>query len=338
MGFHPGPVDGQMGRLTRSAANKWRAGNDTERAKLLPGLNSTTAMEWCRTIGLLKVNARYAWPATRSLKVYPAGREYREIRAYFKELDDAARKFFRTKHNVRIAGRYDIVLGWTKKQMLANYQQARKDRGLDYQHAIKLRHINCNGKIVSALAIPGYIFVCWPIDDQESADSFRFMKQKIAAILVHEIMHQIQYEYSRISVFSHVVDSRSKILGPLWMIEGTAVYFQNQFVYDDVKGVGPSLRLQTYRLRNENKDLRSLTAPKSVHDRIGYKISGFATGLLAMRYGDQALFDYWKNFAVNKRQNASFRATFDMGLNEFLRLFSTLSSDVDAAEKFVSGP
>ena len=125
-------------------------------------------------------------------------------------------------------------------------------------------------------------------------------------VIAHEYVHALQEQLS----------ARSS--SPAWMVEGMAVYFDQQFVQlreGRILSLLHTVRLSQDSLRSMEKYFRGAG--------IKYEVSALAVHRLALLAGEEALFNFYSSLSSSPSWQESFKEAFQMTVDEFYEDFSS---------------
>ncbi len=127
--------------------------------------------------------------------------------------------------------------------------------------------------------------------------------------VAHEYVHALQDELS------------GGALGPRWIVEGGAVHFE--YLYDHAVGWWP-IRESVATLENARGIRESLEDIES--NIVGTDVEKYALGHLATRYlitlaGEEALWDFYREYASTRSWKGAFEEAFGLSVQEFYQAF-----------------
>lgn len=325
LGYYDGPVNGTLGADLVPAANAWR------RERILPELTSSTAMTWCRRIGMLEPALKRHWPSEGPVQVYSPSIEGA---AALREGDAVARAFFKDTYGIELATPVAVVGSNQLDELDGLVAQALRAQGRGHRARPLPIDRFCREGQIGGAANRGYVVFCWPGADATAA--WRALTQAdLHAVMVHEYAHQVQYALAS-DAPARKADG-NWALRPHWFVEGMAELIEWQFVTGAQLVDGPELfDLQT-PARRSRATLVTLTPEGAVKDTQTYGVARFAVYLLVQRNGIDALFDYL--LALGRRENPedAFAATFELTPDAYAEVFEGLRRDYGAARRFGRG-
>lgn len=172
-----------------------------------------------------------------------------------------------------------------------------------------------NANRVTASADSHAIRVCFKSPVKINRDWMNFNKDRLSTVLAHEVMHTIQRQLSGSNYY--IVGKRA-VHGPKWLVEGTAVFAQNQF-----QNKGNWSKSELHKVfKNAQKSQRKLSEIVETDTHItyaDYELSHFATFLLTHKFGQDKVLEYWKNLKSGEGWEIVFKKTFGLNMNAFMR-------------------
>jgi hypothetical protein len=331
LGFDPGPHDCAWGQRTKAAALALRKSDARLQANpMLDNPRRVSAVSWCRVVGQLNPEVKKFRPSEASvvfLKDDDATvEEIVIIRAAVRE----AKKYFKFKHQIELAGRIDFVAGGDHEQIARNLIQLRRARGETTKNVRRFVRKKCEGtKRWYAAAYFNQVFSCWPDNVAHYKTWLEKNKRLLSGIMVHELAHSIQTELTLAKTILRLRKDGRWIDGPGWMVEGSAMMFELDYLYPEFKGRWmPSFQTLMAPARMSSLKLRKTGYVVTDEE---YDVSRFAAYLLAKRYGLKSFNDYWREIGQGKDWNAAFQATYGMSIREFEAIFEELRHDLKAA-------
>jgi len=228
--------------------------------------------------------------------------------AALREMHAEAAAFFQSEYDLTIPEGFAIVAATGADALTAQFHAA----GIQTLFFVGDR--TCPPSRVGGVANRAMVALCWP----EAPVTSPYAR----AVMVHEVMHQVQYTLAQ----DRPAQRRGEedwLLGPAWLVEGSAEWveevFRNGRAADGVR----FFELQEPARRNQTQ-LEDLTVHGSLQTGRTYGVARFAAFLLAERFGDQALFDYFAALGRLKDRDAAFREVFGMSLAAFEADFASV--------------
>ncbi|MEM8576796.1 MAG: hypothetical protein AAGF60_03010, partial [Pseudomonadota bacterium] len=142
------------------------------------------------------------------------------------------------------------------------------------------------------------------------------------AVMVHELMHQVQYTLAN-NRPARPLGQGDWLLGPAWMVEGSAEWVEEVFRNGRATDGTRLFELQEPARRNQTP-LSQLSVHGSLATGRTYGVARFAAYVLAERFGDQALFDYFSALGRLADRDAAFREVFGMSIAAFEEEFERI--------------
>lgn len=262
--------------------------------------------------------------------------------ALLAQADKSVRQFFATTYGLRID--HPVVLIGTSNAKSLNTQLMTALDNLGRRQRTSPIDVAklCDNKVIGAAANRPYIVMCWQkpkaYNDKWSAS----FQPKLAPVLAHEFTHQLQYHLADDDPAQRVSGTKKLLLGPSWMIEGSAEVFEHlysiQIQGKDVnKDAAQNLFNMQSPARRSRLTLAQLTPTGSTKGRGAYGIARFAAYLLAQRNGSDALFKYFKVLGQVKDRDVAFSQVFGLSFETFEADFERVRRDFAAATEYAAG-
>ncbi|MCP5076104.1 MAG: hypothetical protein GY947_22770 [Rhodobacteraceae bacterium] len=336
LGYHPGPADGELRPLTTHALAQYR-----QKIGVIlfaqPELSERTALTWCRVIGGSSEQTARLMPSHKAPIILTDDSEGDALMGAVTTAYETAEAFFRTGHDIHLASRMDVAASANAKNLAVYLAKLRRMRNEPVKHVKKVTANQCGSRLgIRAAALSNQIIFCLPSDqavDQAWADK---MQNVMNQTMVHEYTHHIQREYANAKLKSRPLGGARRYLGPNWMVEGGAEYFESQF-HSPKQGSGAMLVFLRAQVASTNKRLGELRPHRSVSTSDDYGLALFATYLLAQRFGDESLFAYWREIGKGQQWEQAFKTTFGVSLMGFELKFQELRSSISAATAYMDG-
>lgn len=337
MGVSGIPMTGKINSATKTAIEVLRGQYASVAAiAVLPRLSEQSAVSWCREIAALKPALRGHMPGSGApLVLGPGGEESLQtsmLRRTFHEVE----QFFNTQYRIYPASRVDVA-GSASGETLAQYAialQRKRGRSIGRMD----NHVSeiCDTPSIryGGQAYRNQLLICWPHAARYDAAWQKKVTPVVSAVMAHEYMHHVQRELANDKVSSSGYRSRSK-RGPAWMVEGSAELAEYRW-RGKRYGVRKSLQALQEPARESSKGLRGMQSHGAVKGRDQYKIAMFAVYLLAERFGEDKVLDYWRYIGQGKSWEAAFKASFGLSLGDYMTRFETLRADPAAAAAFIA--
>ncbi|MEP4980223.1 hypothetical protein [Ascidiaceihabitans sp.] len=192
----------------------------------------------------------------------------------------------------------------------------------------------CGQKRIGAAANRNYILMCWQQPDAYDAAWRAALGPRLTQILAHEFTHQIQYQLAQDRPARRSKPLDDWLLGPNWMVEGTAEVIETDFVTPIAAFTGKDVFEYQNRARRSRLTLSEMSKSSSVKGPAGYGVSRFACLMLARKHGISALFDYFEALGKLKDRDRAFEVTFGQTFAAFEADFEKLRRDFGAARDY----
>lgn len=311
-GLNPGPVDGQLGRKTRSALSE--LANEYPQLSSLPKLSIQNASVYCRNIGLMR-ESRVGWVNDKKIIKLVTGDQTADsdIEKLNSILEDI-NKFYIGKYHVELPG--EIVLVVSKSDDEAGRLSVENLKSLNAHRDVGEPFSNwCKGTSYCGISYGGVAAASF------SYNTFGFPDFGMRKLLAHEIAHEIQTQY--IGNFRGQKDrTRVRARGPKWLTEALAVALEQDFSR-------PKLSIDT-KLKNYSKRRKftSRQLKQSSYVIYGYPSDRakfydyiyYAGHLLVSKSSLKSIFDFWEDTPALGWEKA-FAKNFGMSVEEFYILF-----------------
>lgn len=256
--------------------------------------------------------------------------------------DKDVRSFFDTRFKQRIKTPV-LLLGTSDPDKLNEYlAQALSDQGRRQRSSPIDTAKLCENKKIGAAANRPYIVMCWQKPADYNALWVKGFGKRLRPILAHEFTHQLQYHLAGDDPVQRIGDTKELLLGPSWMIEGSAEVFERLY---DVEIQGKDARDDDEQTlfnmqspaRRSQMTLTELTPTGSTKGRAAYGTARFAAFLLAQRSGPEALFQYFEVLGQTKDRDIAFEQVFGLSFEDFEENFERVRRDFAAAKVFAAG-
>jgi len=223
-----------------------------------------------------------------------------------REMHAGGVQFFLEEYGIDVPGGYALIAATGAEALRAQIARAGLRVGEGFDDAR-----TCPARRVGGVAGRSFIALCWN-EGPVTLDQAR-------ATMVHEIMHQVQYSLARDRPARRGADGW--LLGPAWMVEGSAEWVEEVFRNGRASDGARLFRLQEPARRNQTA-LGDLQAHGTLTTGRTYGVARFAAYLLAERVGDAALFTYWSALGRLQDRDAAFAEAFGMTRAAFERDFA----------------
>jgi hypothetical protein len=178
--------------------------------------------------------------------------------------------------------------------------------------------------------------MCWRKPKEYSQAWTDEISPRLDSILVHEFMHQVQYELATDIPARRLHNKKDWLLGPSWMVEGSAEVIEELYKNPAARtNDGKVLfNLQT-PARRARVVLSDLNQSGMVNTGPSYGTARFAAFVLMQKHGVQSLFDYFVALGDLEDRDAAFRQVFGQSLASFEVEFETLRRDFGAVRDYI---
>lgn len=307
-GLNPGPVDGQLGRKTRSALSE--LGNQYPQLSSLPELSIQNASAFCRKIGLLR-NNHVGWTSNDGILDLVIGKETSSSSAEkIRSLTNDVNYYYLEKLNVTIPGQIVFIASSSVDEAGKLAVEALRAQGS--HHAVYKEFTDwCRGYRYCGKSYGGVVAVSY-------SDKNGFPKADVRKLLAHETAHEIQAQYVG-NYRAHGEENRVRARGPKWLTEALAIALEYNFLRPDVSAEKKREHLAQQRDYSA-KRLRSFKYQTSAEEKDFYDYARYAGLLLVSKSSESAVIDFWEKTPELGWEGA-FTQSFNMSLEEFYRLF-----------------
>ena len=316
LGFDAGPVDGEMGRRTFTAALGFASLQDTQ---TYPDLSKDTAAQWCVTMRSAMENgtargpmddiARFRFGPDIDVVVArdtQAGIE--KVDAYFKEAFGAA-----------LAKPGTIYVSSDAEWMADAYVAH-----LKAEQGIRRGKVEWFSGCHGGEAGYGFMFMCAK-SDVFSGDWFgsgRSAQRSFA--LAHEYFHMLQYERAVGSLDGCCSGTNTlEMLGPQWLVEGAAEYVAFRLLGDSGKmNFKREIVWHTQKAAEVGSTLEQMQTREGYYAEQRASSAGMiAAHLLAETSGLASLAQFYDEMGAGKGWEGAFEAAFGMSPAAFSDLY-----------------
>jgi hypothetical protein len=340
LGHAPGPVNGRITQQTKNAFLQLQASHTNKPAlAALPKLKKMTAVSYCREIGAAFPKARALMPSQTPFAVRSdggaGGQQVKLLRTSF----TLTERFFEQRYGIVPASRVDIAGSYDRAKLADYTVELMKLRGASLGGVKKVIEDIC-GELQNrygGVAYQNQLLLCWPHSKSYGAAWFNKVKPWVAGIMAHEYMHHIQRELGNVKADGGYGSRNRRILGPLWMVEGTAEVVQQDFLTRQMRIKMPSLSKLQKKSMVIQKPLSNMKNSGSMSSYKEYQVAHFAVHLLSERYGKAKMFEYWRAIGQGNNWEKAFQKTYGMSLRQYEAMYETLRRDAGAAGRFAKG-
>lgn len=272
-----------------------------DQLKGLRQISTDNAIAWCRELGLADETLKAFWPTKTGPKFeYIFSRSLNSGQqlviqnailfafTYFKSLD------------VELAGTVKVIASSDLEELSQNLID-NSQYSISRAKAISIINRQCRGRGLGGFNAPGMIIICF-----NPRYNWRQAQVNLRMLLAHEMSHEIQRQmtgYRPIGIESQ--DEFLDEVGPLWLVEGSAIAFQFKALlpYVDVNEHISVFRSDVGGYSGEK--LAQLTYSDATSDRDFPNYAALAGHLLASRAdGHRGFLNYWKLLAREDWQSA----------------------------------
>ncbi len=318
LGYDPGPADGVMGRRTRAA---WRVMKDAHESSFsgylrdLPELSRGNAIHWCRELPAIRAELAAMRPSVGEVKLR-ANSEQAETEV--RQAYNSVREFLLQEFGLVLAGNIGIAAAddWKVLQVLAHRVKADITAGGSSPDA-KIRTRCDNGDAYGATAYQDWIFICWRKPEGAERDWLDSARKWLWPVVAHEYVHIAQAELSGTRSTLKGSDAQRRLMGPLWMIEGTAQVLEAHYSETALRVRRPYLSYLRIRALKSKRELRELRRSDRTMPREEYDLSHFAVRILAEARGNGTLFSFWRNLGNGLPWEQAFYESFGVELVDY---------------------
>ena len=303
LGLIKKPNDDQFSEQTIKAADL--ISTQFEQLKNLRSITSDNAIAWCRELGLIDEKLKEFWPSKTGAKF-----EY----IFSKQLNPGqqlaiqnallfAFKYF-SSLDVELAGTVKIIASTDHFELAENLVD-NSQYPISLAKATSIINRQCTGRGIGGFNAPGMIIIC-----VNPRTYWRQVQVNLRMLLAHELSHEIQRQmtgYRPIAIDSE--DDYLNEVGPLWLVEGSAIAFQFKALlpYVDVNEHISVFRSDVGGYSGEK--LSKLIYADATSDREFPNYAALAGHLLAQR-GEKhkGFLTYWTLLARENWQSAFTKA------------------------------
>lgn len=335
LGYDIGVIDGQIQPQTRTATRA--AFRDIgEHTKLILPFDDRRAGQWCRQLGLSNVDLQAAWPSQNAVHIYTDQFENALKQAMLSKAEATARQFFKDQFGISLAGSFALIGTENPEHVNPLLNTALAERGVRPRKSPLDFEKICQGRKIGAAANREFITMCWQKPGAYNSAWANQISPRLTAILVHEFMHQTQYELAIDIPARRLSNNKDWLLGPSWMIEGSAEVVEEIFQNADAQtSDGNTLFTMQKPARRARVLLSDLNKSGAVNDSADYGTARFAAYILAQKHGVQSLFDYFRALGDTEDRDAAFRQVFGQSLGSFEVEFETVRRDFGTARNYI---
>jgi len=338
-GGDPGPIDGVLGGQTRRALSELT--DIAPDLQALPKLTHRTAVTWCRELGTVTPSMRTFMPSVQGAAVF-VGEDQHLLESRMTHSLRGAKLYYKRKYDIELASK-DVIIASNSGKTITDFEkQAAKEvnGGILFRNkAVNERCARNKEGRFNATAWRHVIIFCFHKNTAFNLEWSSKSKAKIDRVMVHEYMHMIQRELMADKVPLRIKKGQRRRLGPSWMIEGTANYFEWKF-FGDIYG-RPAKNSLLAKFANKPEKgkkrvitLRQLRDKQLISSEQDYATSHWAVVMLVNATSEQALFDYFRFYGEGLSWEKAFQKAFGISLNSFEKEFERRRKDVTKVVQF----
>lgn len=332
-------VTGRLNRSTKSAAHSVQAANSGKpHLALLPKLSETSAASWCRELASLKPGLSKFMPSASAPLYLSPGGQGSVQNAVLRDAYGSVESFYRARYDLKLASRVDVAGADSGTELADLAVELQRGRGISFGGMSRSVGRGCRTPSVSfsGIAYLDQLLICWKREASYGQAWRRKVMSRIGRIMAHEYMHHVQIELTNSKVWKPGYRSQSR-MGPAWMVEGGAEVAE----YAWATSKGGYRRLSLAELMKpaaeSNKALRTMLENRSVKGYEQYLVVRFAVYLLAERYGEQAVLNYWRHVGQGKSWEAAFNSAFGQSMSSFYTEFEAMRRDPQRVAAYIAG-
>ncbi|WP_420327463.1 hypothetical protein [Mameliella sp.] len=342
LGIDPGENDGTSGAGTRQALAEFMRGLVGEDVQAifagLPDFSERAAVGWCREIGGYAPQAAALMPSSEPPLILTAPNIPDEVRGYIQRSYDDAREMFAQEYGITTASKPVLIVAFGRddlEKLLLEPVAGIPD--LSVSAARETADDLCIGvERVMGSAYRNRIALCMPPEHLDSVTSYDIWRGRYQYVMLHEYMHHVQREmlYDKVAYD----ETGRRRMGPLWMVEGSAYLAQIKSRGGPTREVSvPMLAALRARDEEEAVPLDYIRKKQSVRSDGEYAASNLAVAVLALRYGEDRMVEFWRVAGEMDDWEPAFETVYDMKMTDFEGLFEELRHDQGKLLKFARG-
>ncbi|EBA15829.1 hypothetical protein RSK20926_14399 [Roseobacter sp. SK209-2-6] len=332
-------VTGRLDSATKTATNAvLEQGSETKGLTLLPRITNKTAVSWCRELAALRPALKRYMPSAKPPIVVAEGGtgslQTKLVSTAFKNVES----FFRAHYGIHLASRVDVAGAASGEELAKLAVGLQRQRGQSYGGMSSSISRICRTPSLGygGQAYRDQLLICWKHRSRYDQAWYKKVSRMVSSIMAHEYMHHLQRELTNDKIWKANYRSQAK-MGPLWMVEGGAELAE--YNWRIKRGGGKVLPFNTLMkpAAKSAKNLRAMQRWQSIRGREEYATSRFAVYLLARRFGEEAIIDYWRYLGQGNSWEAAFKAAFGMSMGEYYQKFETVRRNSKLAAAFAAG-
>ncbi|EBA05564.1 peptidoglycan-binding domain-containing protein [Sagittula stellata] len=330
LGQDPGPVDGQSGPRTKAAlaALVAQSGPDAQTAYArLPGFSRRAAVGWCREIGRFHLDALPFLPSYRMPEVHVSDEVSPQMRRALLAAHAQARSYMAERYGVRLASQVEIAAAVSPqafRELVRTTEEGQQIPGTTLRASAERNCLGARG--LGGSMYRDVMTFCGLAMGVADGAQLRIARDTLTSVMVHEYVHHMQREmaYDKVERWVRKGQRVRRRLGPAWMVEGTAEVLESRYWTRDTHVAGDALFLLRARAIAAQKTLASVRTDNEVRTAGAYAVSHYAAALLAGRYGDRSLIDFWRAVGETDNWYDAFAQVYGMSVQDFEKLYQTM--------------
>lgn len=333
------PSNGKINSATVAAVEALRGKHPSNHGiSVIPKLSEKTAVSWCREISALNPPLRRNMPSGSQPIVLSAGGNGSKQSEMLAQAFREAEQFFQKTYGIYPASRVDVAGSDSGEELAALAVELQRKRGRSYGRMTTYVSRICGtpSNRFGGQAYRDQLLICWPTTENHDNQWRRKTSPIVTSIMIHEFMHHVQRELGNEKFSGRRLSRDRRKLGPAWMVEGTAELAEYRWRVK--RGGLPRMSIQKLQkdARESAKSLRAMHGDRTVKGGKQYRIARFAAYLLAERFGEKAIFDYWRYIGQGRTWERSFEMAFGMKLSTYQSQFEAFRVDANKAAAFAN--
>ncbi|OWV61005.1 hypothetical protein CDZ98_08170 [Mameliella alba] len=341
LGFDPGPADGAIGPQTRGALGRLVSETEAREAlETLPGLSARAALGWCREIARLYPEARGLMPSSEGPQIWTPEGFDPMMRLELQIAFDEVARYFEERFGVALASRVQLVAANDPDSLGRILRAAASHQEVGAAEVRRTAERNCRkSSRIGASMYRHHMVFCWR-EEFEAGNSARFEDFRVwlRRVMAHEFTHHLQRElaYDKVPQWVRRGQSVRPRMGPAWMAEGGAQVIEYRYIHDIHDSSLPRTKWLRLGASRSGLTLDGIRRKGEVREPNAYSTSFYAVHLLTERFGEETLISYWRRLGETDRWETAFEDVFGIAMQDFERIFPTLTADPDAAQEFLA--
>ncbi|KHQ53137.1 His-Xaa-Ser repeat protein HxsA [Mameliella alba] len=341
LGFDPGPADGAIGPQTRGALGRLVSETEAREAlEVLPGLSARAALGWCREIARLYPEARGPMPSSEGPQIWTPEGFDPMMRLELQIAFDEVARYFEERFGVALASRVQLVAANDPESLGRILRAAASHQEVGAAEVRRTAERNCRkSSRIGASMYRHHMVFCWR-EEFEAGNTARFEDFRVwlRRVMAHEFTHHLQRElaYDKVPQWVRRGQSVRPRMGPAWMVEGGAQVIEYRYIHDIHDSSLPRTKWLRLGASRSGLTLDGIRRKGEVREPNAYSTSFYAVHLLTERFGEETLVNYWRRLGETDRWETAFEDVFGIAMQDFERIFPTLTADPDAAQEFLA--